>query len=101
MRKALSLVIREIKSNRYITIEYINLDIYILNHHDIDNKLVKALLKYITFIINNLKAKMLININILAFENINLNILKRIGHIDNYYISFNFNITPPARSFVK
>ena len=51
--------------------------------------------------INNLKVKMLININIFIFENIDLNILKRIDRIDNYYISFNFNVISFIRSFVK
>ena len=101
MRGTLLFIIRGIKSNRYIIIKYINLDIYILNYYDIDNKPVKALFKYIIFIINNLKAKMFININIFIFEDINLNILKRIGRIDNYCISFNFNVISFIRSFVK
>ena len=101
MRKALSLVIREIKSNRYIIVKYINLDIYVLDYYDIDDKLVKVLFKYITFMVNNLKIKMLIGINILTFEDINLNISKRINRINNYCISFNFNVISSIKPFVK
>ena len=44
---------------------------------------------------------MFININIFIFENINLNILKRIDRIDNYYISFNLNVISLVKLFVK
>ena len=101
MRKALLFIIREIKLNRYIMIKYVNFDIYVLKYYNIDNRFVKALFKYITFIINNLKIKIFININILVYENIDLIIFTRIDYINNYYISFNFNIILFVRFFIK
>ena len=101
MRKALLFIIREIKLNRYITIKYVNLDIYVSKYYNIDNKFIKTLFKYITFIIDNLKAKIFIDINILIYKDIDLIIFTRINHINNYYISFNFNITPFIRPFIK
>ena len=44
---------------------------------------------------------MFININILIYENIDLIIFTRIGYINNYYISFNFNIILFIRFFIK
>ena len=101
MRKALSFIIREINSNRYIIAKYINLDIYILNYYNVDNKFVKALFKHIIFIINNLKVKIFININILICENIDLIIFMRINYINNCYILFNLNIILSIRLFIK
>ena len=98
---ALSLIIREIKLNRYITIKYVNLDIYILEYYNIDNRSIKALLKYMTFIVNNLKIKIFIDIDILAYKDINLVIFTRIDYIDNFYISFNFNIILFIKPFIK
>ena len=101
MRKALSLVIREIKSNRHIIIKYINLDIYVLDYYDIDNRSVKALFKYITFMINNLRVKILININILIYEDIDLIIFTRIDYINNCYILFSLIIILLIRFLIK
>ena len=39
------LIIREIESNEYIITEYINLNIYIFNYYNVNEKLIKALLK--------------------------------------------------------
>ena len=101
MRKTLSLIIYEINLNRYIIAKYINLDIYVLNYYNVNNKFVKVLLKYIIFIINNLRIKIFININILIYENIDLIIFTRIDYIDNYYILFNLNIIPLIRFYIK
>ena len=94
-------IIREIRLNRHIITRYINLDIHVLNYYNVDNKLIKALFKYIIFVINNLKAKILININILIYENIDLIIFTRIDYTNNCYISFNFNIILSIRFFIK
>ena len=48
-----------------------------------------------------MKIKIFININILTCENINLIIFIRIDYIDNYFISFNFNIILFTRFFIK
>ena len=101
MRKALSLVIREIDLNRYIIIKYINLDIHVSRYYDIDNKFIKALFKYIIFMINNFKIKMLININIFICEDIDLIIFTRINYINNCYILFSLNVTLSIKSFIK
>ena len=53
------------------------------------------------FIINNLRIKIFININIFAYENIDLIIFTRINYINNYYIIFNFNITSFIKPFIK
>lgn len=80
-------------------IEYINLNIYISSYYANNNRLIKVLFKYITFIINNLRAKMLININILIFKNIDLIIFTRINYINNYNIIFKLSII--LRLFIK
>ena len=51
--------------------------------------------------INNLKIKMFIDINILIYKNIDLFISTRIGYINNYYILINLNIILSIRSFIK
>ena len=101
MRKILLLVIRGINLNRYIIANYINLDIYVLDYYNFNNKLTKTLFKYITFIINNLKTKIFININILIYEDIDLIISTRFDYINNYYILFNLNILSPIRFYIK
>ena len=101
MRKALLFVIRGINLNRYIIIKYINLDIYISKYYNIDNKLIKALFKYIIFIINIFKIKIFIDINILVCEDIDLIISTRIDYINNCYILFNFNVILSIKPFIK
>ena len=50
--------------------------------------------------VDNLKIKIFININILIFENVDLTIFIYINYIENYYIIFNLIISPP-RLFIK
>ena len=71
------------------------------NHHDVDERPVKALLKYQTFMINNYRTKMLISINILIIKDIDLIIFTRTRHINNCYITFEFTIAPLLRLFIK
>ena len=99
MRKTLSLIIREIKLNKYIIIKYINLEIYVSKYYN--DQFIKILLKYITFIINNLKINILIKINIFNFKKINLIIFTRINYINNYNIIFEFIIILLAKLFIK
>ena len=54
-----------------------------------------------TFVINNLKAKMFININIFAFKDIDLIIFMRINHINNYDIIFPLMMNSLTRFFIK
>ena len=95
------LIIREIESNQHITTKYVNLNMYIFDRYDVDAKFVKALLKCQIFIINSFRIKMLINMNVLAVEDIDLIIIMRKRHIDNCYIIFEFTITSSSRSFIK
>ena len=44
---------------------------------------------------------MFININILAYENIDLIIFTRINYINNYYILFNLNVILSIKFFIK
>ena len=77
-----------------------NLNIYILDRY-LDSRSIEVLFKYITFIVNNLRAKMLININIFISKDINFIISKRINYINNYNIIFKFIVTLSARPFIK
>ena len=77
-------MIREIESNQHIIIKYVNFNIYISNRYNVDDKFVEVLFKCQIFVINNLRIKMLIDINVLAIEDIDLIIIMRKGHIDNY-----------------
>ena len=51
--------------------------------------------------INNLKIKIFIDINIFICEDIDLIIFTRINHINNCYILFNLNVISSIRSFIK
>ena len=74
---------------------------YIFNRYDADDKFIKVLFKYQIFVINNLRVKMLIDINVLAIEDIDLIIIMRKRHIDNCQITFELTITSFLRSFIK
>ena len=50
---------------------------------------------------NDLRAKMLIGMNILVFENIDLIISIRTGYIDSCDIMFELIIASSARPFIK
>ena len=101
LRKVSPLIIRGIESNRYITTEYINLDIYISSHHSSDSRPIKVLLKHIAFVIDNLRAKILISIDILAAEDVNLIIFTYINFIDSYNTTFQLTITLSIRFFIR
>ena len=51
--------------------------------------------------INNLKIKMLINMNIFTFKDIDFIIFTRINYINNYDIIFSFTIISLIRFFIK
>ena len=50
--------------------------------------------------IDNLRAKIFININILTFKDVDLTIFIYINYIENYYIIFDL-IIAPSRLFIK
>ena len=95
------LVVREIGSNKYITTEFVNLGLYILKHYDVDDRPMKVLLRCQAFVVNNLRAKMLIEINILDSKNIDLIISTRIEHIESYFTVFELNIESLTRVFIQ
>lgn len=66
--------------------KYINLNINIPGHYDIDGKAIEALLKHQTFVVDNLRAKILIKID---------------GHIGSCSTSFELSVAPLTRPFVK
>ena len=92
---------REIKLNYYSTIKYIKLNIYILEYYNFNKRSIEVLLKYQTFIVNNLYTKILIRIDILILENINLVISIYLEYINSYYIKFKLIITPLLRLLIK
>ena len=61
---------------------------------------MKALIKRKTFIINNLRVKILIEIDILTFKDINLIISTYSNYIDSYRIKFKLIIIS-SKSFIK
>ena len=95
------LVVRGIGSNQHTTAEYVNLNIYVPGSHDADGRPVQALLKRPAFIVDDLRAKMLIGMDILASEHIDLVISTRTGHIGSCATNFQLTVAPPSRPFVK
>ena len=100
MRRVSLLIIRDIESNKYIIAEYVNLNIYVLNRY-LDSRLIKVLFKYIIFVINNLRVKMLIKINIFIFKDIDFVISTRTNYIDSYNTTFKLIITSSIKPFIK
>ena len=74
---------------------------YISDRHNVDKRLIKVLLKCQIFVINSLRAKMLIDINILIIKDIDLIIVIRKRHIDNCRITFELIITFSLKTFIK
>lgn len=101
LEKDSPLVVRGIGSNKHTTAEYVNLDIYVPGHHETDGRPVEALLIRQAFVVDNLRAKMLIGMDILTPEGIDLIISTRKGHIRSCRTTFELTVTPPTRSFIK
>ena len=53
------------------------------------------------FVVDNLKIKILIDINIFNIENIDFVIFARIDYIDNCNITFEFIVISLSRFFIK
>ena len=100
LRKAAPLAVRGIGSNHHSTVEYINLSIYVPGTHD-DGRPVEALLRHQAFVVDNLKAKMLIGMDVLASEDVNLVLSTRAGYIGSCHTKFELIIAPPPRPFVR
>lgn len=94
-------MVRGIGLNQHITAKYVNLYIYISGFYDADNRLIEALFKRFAFVVDNLRVKMLIRIDILASEEIDLVISIRTNHISNYDITFQLTVAPLLRPFIK
>lgn len=93
-------MIRGINSNRYITAEYINFEIHISDYR-VDDRSIETLLKHIIFVVDDLRAKMLIDINILTSENIDLIIFTRSNYIESYDTLFSLIVTLLTRLLIK
>ena len=100
LQKDHPLLVRGIGANHHSTTQYVNLDIYVPGHHDSDGRPVEALLRHQAFVVDNLRAKMLIGMDILASEDVDLLISTRSGHIGTCRTKFELNVTPP-RPFIK
>ena len=98
LRKELPLVVRGIGSSHHSTTEYVNLDIYVPGRHN--GRTVDALIQRPAFVVDNLRAKMLIGMDVLAAEDIDLTISTRTGHIGSCRTTFDLTITP-TRPFIK
>ena len=98
LRKDSPLVVRGIGSSHHSTTEYVNLDIYVPGKHN--GRYVDALIQRPAFVVDNLRAKMLIGMDILASEDIDLTISTRTGRIGSCGTTFELNVEP-TRPFVK
>ena len=65
-----------------------------------NSRTVDALIQWPTFIVDNLRAKILIGIDILVVEDIDLTISTRTGQIGSYRTTFDLIVTP-TRPFIK
>lgn len=80
------LFIRGIGFNKYLTSNYALVFIYILNIDAFGNR-IKTLITRKIYIVNNLKTKILISINIISLKFINIFIIKKKVYIGNYKTS--------------
>ena len=90
--------VRDIDENNYAIIKYVKLNIYLPNFKN--NKRVQVLIIREIYIINNLRAKLLIGINIIKSKTIDIFILKRIITIENYGINIFIKIYL-KRAFIR
>ena len=101
LRKDSPLVVRGIGSNHHSTTEYVMLNIYVPGNHDSDGRSVDALIRHQAFVVDNLRAKMLIGMDILGSEDIDLTISSCSGHIGSCQTKFDLIVVPPERPFIK
>ena len=80
-----SITIREIDDREYFNFDYVNLNIYLKNKLKKNSSIVY--IKRNVYIINNLKIKMLIDIDIICSKNITTNLQIRNLIINNYNIT--------------
>ena len=99
LQKASPLVVHGIGSNKHTTAEYVNLNIYVPGQHASNDQPVQALLKHMAFIVDDLRAKMLIGMDILASEDIDLEISTSTGYIGGCGTTFELSVT--SRPFIK
>ena len=90
---------RDIEFNQHIIVEYVNFSIHVSGYNN--NRPIEVLFKHMVFVVNNLRARMLIDMNIFDIENIDFVISARINYIGNCNITFELIVTPLSRSFIK
>ena len=101
LRKASPLVVRGIGSNKHTTAEYVNLEIHIPGRHATDGRPVEALLKRPAYVVDGLRAKMLIGMDVMTPEDVDLVISNKTGYIGSCRTNFELTIAPPTRPFLK
>ena len=82
---------RGIGFNKYSISDYVLVFIYILGTNTFGNR-VKAFITRKTYIIDNFKAKILIEINIIGLKSMNIFIAKKEVYIKSYKTSSPINI---------
>ena len=87
---AFFITVRGIGSNNYTINKYIIFDIYIFGIKK--NKPVKAFIIKKAYIVDGLKAKMLVGIDIMGFELINISVARKTAHIGSCEINILISI---------
>ena len=77
------------------------MEIYIPGYYATNRRPIEALLRYPIYIVDSLKAKILIGIDIIIPKDIDLVISSKIGYISSYRTNFKLTITPLIRPFLK
>ena len=101
LQKASPLVVRGIGSNKHTTAEYVNLEIHIPGRHATDGRPVEALLKRPAYVVDGLRAKMLIGMDVMTPEDVDLVISNKTGYLGSCRTTFELMIAPPTRPFLK
>ena len=101
LQKDSPLVVRGIGANKHTTSEYVNLNVYIPGHHATDRRPVEAFLRRPAYVVDGLRAKMLIGMDVMTPESVDLVISKEIGYIGSCRTTFELTIAPPARPFLR
>ena len=76
-----SIIVQSIESTRYLTDKYVILNFYISNLVNDQIEVIKIIMK--VHLIHNLKAKLLIDVDILDSEKMNISFSQQILIIDN------------------
>ena len=101
LQKDSPLMIHGIASNQHTTVECVNLDMCIPGRYDTDGRHVEALLKRQAFVVEDLWAKMLVGMDVIAAKEVNLIISTHTGHIGSCCTTLEHLVTLSLRAFIK